>query len=140
MACIRKRRGKYVVDYRDGVGIRRWITCNTKREADVVLGEKLQESRQPTRSALDPNVTVEVYADRWLAQIAATIKPRTLESYRSTLRRYLLPTFGSMKVRHLHKGRVKTFLVAQLGRGFSRDTVRIMHATLRTMLNAAVDD
>jgi len=26
MACIRKRRGKYVVDYRDDVGARRWVT------------------------------------------------------------------------------------------------------------------
>lgn len=32
MACIRKRRGKCVVDYRDGAGIRRWKTYETKRE------------------------------------------------------------------------------------------------------------
>lgn len=31
MACIRKRRGKWVVDYRDGAGVRRWVTCETRR-------------------------------------------------------------------------------------------------------------
>ena len=33
MACVRKRRGKWVVDYRDGAGIRRWVTCETRRDA-----------------------------------------------------------------------------------------------------------
>ena len=30
MACIAKRRGKYIVDYRDPLGVRRSITCETK--------------------------------------------------------------------------------------------------------------
>ncbi len=140
MACIRKRRRKWVVDYRDGAGVRRWVTCETKREAEAVLSEKLQESRQPIRPVVDSNLTVRDYATRWLNLILAIVKPRTLESYSATLRRYLLPAFGDTKVRLLHKGRVKAFLAAKLGEGFSRDSVRIMHATLRAMLNAAVDD
>ena len=34
MACIRKRRGKYVVDYRDNLGVRRWITHDTRKDAE----------------------------------------------------------------------------------------------------------
>jgi integrase len=140
MACIRRRRDKWVVDYRDGAANRRWVTCETKREADAVLAEKLQESRQPTRPAVDPRITIASYSERWLTLLAASVKARTLESYNSTLRRYLLPAFGATKVRQLAKGQVKTFLAAKLTTGFARDTVRIMHATLRAMLNAAVDD
>jgi len=58
MACIRKRRGKYVVDYRDGAGIRRWVTCATRREAQVVLLDKAHAARQRTRPVVDPNMTL----------------------------------------------------------------------------------
>ncbi len=140
MACIRKRRQKWVVDYRDSAGARRWVTCQTRREAEAVLASKLQESRQPTRPAVDADITIAQYADHWLTIIAGSIKPRTMESYRATLRRYVLPVFGSVKVRQLQKGRVKLFLSGQLRVGFAKNTTRIMHATLRAMLNAAVDD
>jgi hypothetical protein len=64
MACIRKRRGKYIVDYRDGAGVRRWITCETRRQAEDVLTERLRVSRQPIRPAVDTNITVAEYAER----------------------------------------------------------------------------
>ena len=35
MACVRKRRGKYVVDWRDGTGRRRWTTFYRKRDARI---------------------------------------------------------------------------------------------------------
>ncbi len=46
MACIRKRREKWVVDYRDGAGARRWVTCETREAANAVLSEKIRESRR----------------------------------------------------------------------------------------------
>lgn len=33
MACVRRRRGKYVVDWRDGVGVRHWRSFDRKRDA-----------------------------------------------------------------------------------------------------------
>ena len=72
MACIRKRRGKYVVDYRDGAGIRRWVTCETRGEAETVLVDKSREARQPTRPVVDPNITMSAYVERWLREIAVT--------------------------------------------------------------------
>jgi integrase len=140
MACIKKRRGRWVVDYRDSAGSRRWVTCRTRDEAKTVLRDKLVESSQSIRPAVDPNITVSDYAKRWLKLAEVTLKPRTLESYTATLRRYLLPAFEKTKVRQLARGRVKVFLAEKLGSGFARNTVRIMHATLRAMLNAAVDD
>ena len=157
MACIRKRRGKYVVDYRDGAGIRRWVTCDTRREAETVLLDKAREARQPTRPVVDPNITMSAYAERWLQEIAVTIKPKTQKSYGSALRLHILPALGSTKVRMLQKGRIKSFLVERLRQGkvrtiaegevtkevrlpLARDSVRIIHATLRALLNAAVDD
>jgi integrase len=44
------------------------------------------------------------------------------------------------KVRQLDRGRTKELLVEKLGSGLAFDSVRLIHATLRAMLNAAVDD
>jgi hypothetical protein len=52
--CIRKRRGKYVVDYRDAFGRRRWVTCDTRRESERVLSERL---RTPSAGPPSPRST-----------------------------------------------------------------------------------
>lgn len=140
MACIRKRRGKYVVDYRDSTGRRRWITCETKRDADEVLSAKIRENRQLTRPAADADVTVAQCAARWIATIASSLKPRTVESYQQCLRLYIEPRFGTTKIRKLHRGLIKEFLAQHLSSGLAPNTVRIIHATLRAMLNEAVED
>jgi hypothetical protein len=55
------------------------------------------------------------------------------------LRVHIIPTLGSTKVRQLSKGYVKTFLAEKLKSGLSRNTVRI-HATVRGLMNSAIDD
>ena len=45
MACVRKRRGKWVVDFRDQHGKRHWETYRTKKEADDALAERHQDVR-----------------------------------------------------------------------------------------------
>jgi hypothetical protein len=75
VACIKKRRGRWVVDYRDATGVRRWITCRTRDEAKDVLRDKLFESTQPTRPAVNPRITVSEYFGRWLKLAEATTKP-----------------------------------------------------------------
>ena len=140
MACIRKRRGRYVVDYRDALGVRRWVTCDTRKEADEQLSKAVHESRQAARPLVDPNLTLDAYADRWLELIAPTLKPRSLEGYREKLRNHIRPALGPVRVRQLHRGTLKAFLSGKLASGLSVDSVRLIHATLRAMLSAAVED
>ena len=87
MASIRRRRRAkgdvWVVDYRDGAGVRRWSTFRTRREAEDALARIIPESRQATPPVVDRDITLEAYATLWLAQLATEIKPRTLSSYRS---------------------------------------------------------
>jgi len=140
MACVRRRRGRWVVDYRDTSGQRRWVTCSTKREAEKVLAEKLREAGQPTKAVVEMNITVADYAVRWLSLLENNVKPRTLRSYEENLRIHLLPLFGGAKLRLLARGRIKSFLVDKQKERLSRNTVRLIHATLRAMLNYAIDD
>jgi hypothetical protein len=77
MVCIRKWRGKWVVDYRDSGGVRRWVTCRGKRHAERVVAAKIRESRQCEVTAVVPKIKVRDIAKRLLAQIFASTKLRT---------------------------------------------------------------
>jgi integrase len=141
MACIRKRRGKYVVDFRDVAGIRRWTTCETRKQAEAVLSEKLQASRQHTIPTVDPKITVATYAaERWLPLVKTSAKPRTVETYEGVLRRHLLPTFGSVPVARLHRAQLKHFLATKLASGMGREYVKLVLSVFHILLAAAQDD
>ncbi len=45
-----------------------------------------------------------------------------------------------MKIRNLAKGHLKMLLAGKLDSGLARNSVRIIHATLRASLHAAIDD
>ena len=49
-----------------------------------------------------------------------------------------MPVFGDIRIRELQRGRIKAFLAYRLQER-ANNTVRLMHATLRVILNAAVD-
>ncbi len=105
----------------------------------------LPETRQATKPVVDPNITTKDYSQRWLVMLDAavaggTLKTRTRQSYKQNLDLHILPTLGSLKVRQLQKGRIKTLLAEKLSGGLARNSVRIIHATFRALLNASVDD
>src|SRR5258708_23555731 len=139
MACIRQRRGRWVFDYRDATGRRRWEAFATKHEAEDALAAALPASRQHLSPTVDPNATVKDYSERWLV-LCAGLKPKTLESYRGKLDNHILPTFGTLPIRRLHRSAIKTLLAEKRAAGLSVDSVRLIHCALRGMLNAAVDE
>ena len=60
----RGKPGRWVVDYRDGFGRRRWRVCRTKQEAEAVYAEVIRQARQPARPLVHPDLTVAAYATR----------------------------------------------------------------------------
>ncbi len=139
MACIRERRGRWVLDYRDASGMRRWETYRTKREAEDALAAALPATRQIRVPSVDPSVTVQAYAERWL-KLCANLKPATIRSYSDKLECHILPALGTIKLRRLARTAIKDLLAEKRATSLSFDSVRLIHATLRAMLNAAVDD
>jgi integrase len=51
-----------------------------------------------------------------------------------------VPVFGRLRLDQLERGTIKRFLAGKLNEGLTRNSVRIIHATLRGMLNHAIDD
>src|SRR5207253_1690444 len=112
MASIRRRKDRksgWIVDCRDVPGGRR-LTVATREEAELLRAKMIQESQQAMPSVQDRDIILDAYADRWLDQIASSVEPRTLASYRENLRLHIRPIFGDMKVRALHRGHIKALL------------------------------
>ena len=140
MACVRKRRGKYVVDWRDGAGVRHWKSFDRKGDADSYRDKVGPEARQRLAPAIPATITVENYADHWTLLIGQTVKRRTLARYKEILRLHLLPPFGKVRVHQMDRGRIKLFLSEKLNAGLEKRTVRNIQSVLRAMLNAAIED
>ena len=144
MANIRKRRGprhtRWTVDYRDAGGRRRRLTATSRAEAEDLLADKIRESRQPGAFSADREITVRDYHDRWVRVVAHEIKPRTLMGYRQQFRLHILPALGRVRIRELHRGTIKTFLIDKRASGLGKNSVRLIRAALSAMLSSAVDD
>src|SRR5262245_49776732 len=134
MANIWKRKDRrWTVDYRDAWGQRRRLSASSREEAEQLLANKVRESSQAARPVRDADITVEVYAKKWLDQVSTSIAPRTLQNYRQQLRVHVLPAFGRMKLRSLHRGHIKELLREKRDQGLSKNSVRHIRATCSVM-------
>ncbi len=140
MACVRKRRGKYVVDWRDGAAVRHWKTFDRKTDADTFRDKVGPEARHRLNPTVPTNITVEAYADHWKKLIGHSVKPRTLARYDEILAQHIFPRFGTVPVQNLDRGRIKILLADKLNAGLEKRRVRKIQAVLRAMLNAAIED
>jgi hypothetical protein len=140
MACVRKRRGKYVVDWRDGAGVRRWKTFGKKTEADAHRDKVGPEARQRLTPLVPATSAMQEYAVHWKRLIAQSVKPRTLARYDEILTQHILPRFGDLRVQDMDRARIKLLLTEKLEVGLEKRTVRNIQAVLRTMLNSAIEE
>jgi len=92
MACVVKRRGRWVVDFRDQAGKRRWETYDTRKEADDALAKRIAEVKGSTYCAARDLPTFETIATDWLAGMRDRAKS-TIKFYTQQINDHLLPAF-----------------------------------------------
>lgn len=155
--AVKFRRGAWYSDFYDAHGTRRQLRFRTKAEAEVAEARGRLEAQQKIVPVVDPGITFEAYAKRWLAECPARdVKPRTIERCESALRLHLLPRLGRYKVRAITRPLVKAALSAKLlddeasqqglrrqkrvARPLARGTVRHLLAVLMAVMSAAVED
>ncbi len=83
----------------------------------------------------------------WCRRIASEVEPRTARSYEETWSRYVKPALGSLKIRAIHRGHVKRLLAdvkavlaTKQKTGLSKNSKRLIRATLSRILSDAQDD
>src|SRR5215471_11340873 len=65
MACVRKRRRKWVADYRDHNGKRRWETFETRKEAEQVLAKHVTALKDGRYTPANDKRTVRDAFESW---------------------------------------------------------------------------
>lgn len=141
MGYVVKRRGNYRARYRDPLGRVRSQTFAREgdaerflreMEADVVRGEWLDPR--------DADTPLAEWADEFL-RLARRLAPTTRETYERDLSRYVLPRFGAYRLGQLLAAadEIENWLNDEIDQGVAPNSVRRHFATLRRVLQVAVD-
>jgi integrase len=111
MACVRKRRGKYVLDFYDQSGERHWETVGTnKKEADELLAQRLIDiGKGRYITPKDRKIAFKEFAEKWLEGRGGKIRPSTIAQYDDHVRKHLLPFFGAVKVSEINVALVEAY-------------------------------
>jgi len=137
----RRRRAKvWVVDWTDREGKRHQPQFETKEaaEAEEERIRKTLRALHGRAPELPEDTTWAGLFERVMGGERGDLKPRTLETYREIDAQHLRPVFGATVVRELTRLQLLEFLRARLTR-YSRNTVRLMYATVHVVLAEGVE-
>ena len=96
---VRKREdgrweGRIVVGHKDnGDSIFRYIYADTQKELTAKLRQNI-DAYQGVELTEDSRMTLAEWLDRWLEQMALTLRPGTLKRYRGDMDRHVKPRLG----------------------------------------------
>jgi len=140
MACISKRRGKWVLDFYDHQGKRRVQTVDgTRKDAERLLAKRIQEIGRGDYQAEREQMLFQELAQAYtVGHIAVNIRENTRRDYERNIRLYLLPYFSGVKVRSITPEMVEAFRTRSLENGVGRRTVNKCHTLLSAILRYAM--
>ena len=146
----RKDRDCWVADYRDENGSRRRLTARTRKEAETLLHDKIQEAREAEKpECANPDITLGEYVETWLEDQEDALETHTTRSYKHLLHGHILPKLGRLKVREIKRSHIKGLLDGKRRDGYlkdgkklryARNTLRLMRSSLASVLTDALDD
>ena len=141
MACVRKRRGKWVIDFYDQFGKRHWETAGTnKKQAENKLAQRLLEVDKENYKPENKAKTFSEVAEVWYqTQVLPNKRHKTANYYRNILDNHLLPHFANIKiVRLTDVGLIERYMAKRLVEGVSKVTINKTITTLGTVMRYAV--
>ena len=146
---VRKREdgrweGRIVVGHKEnGDSIFRYVYADTQKELTGKLRQHI-DLYQGVDLTEQSRMTLGEWLDRWLEDIAGTIRPNTMTRYQGTVDRHIKPYLGDKPISQV-KGKDIQRLYETLakrgnrntGEGLSSGTVRGIHSMLHEALGAA---
>lgn len=141
MASFRKRNDKweYRIRYKEMGKFKETSKggFKTKKEAQLAAA-KIEEKIANGVNMQDNNITFHDYMYEWLDTYKkGNISPRTYYAYHKNIRKYILPEFGSTKIKDLTRVRYQQFINKLLIK-LHKQTVNVIHATIHGALNIAM--
>ena len=150
---VRKREdgrweGRIVIGHKaNGDSIFRYIYADTQKELTAKLRQNI-DIYQGIDLTEQSRMTLSEWLDQWLAQMAATLRPSTLEHYRKDLANHVIPYLGTKLLTQVTATDLRKLydVLKRNGRvnrhpgqshGLSSTTVRGIHTTLHHALKVA---
>lgn len=132
----KRRKTKLIGTEEEAEEVKLELEWALRREGISAL-DTLTPKKEPIEAIIP---AVKEYAEKWLGEIKKTdLKLSTLNSYESNLRYHLLPAFGHLRLDEITYSELKDFILRKIEK-YTKDSVRLMVATLRVMLNEAMED
>lgn len=140
MACVRKRRGKWVLDYRDQHGKRHWETTElNKKGAELLLAERLQEVGRGEYQEKREEKTFEELIEAYnVAHLSTNVRDTTRLDYQSCIKCHLLPYFTGWKIRAITPAVVEAYRGKLLEQGVGRRTINKSLTLMGSMFRYAL--
>ena len=111
----------------------------SKSEARTLLANCLRSRNLKQKRPLTTITFEQFVREKWEPLTLTTTKPSTARYYRFQLHRYLLPTFGPLRLRDLDGESLQAFLSGKKQQGFSSSTLHGLRTTLSKILRQAVE-
>jgi len=138
MAKVSKRRGKWVADFRDQQGRRRWITCTTRKEAEAALSKALTHVREGEYQSKRDAVKFEALAQSFLENAKTSVRCSTATDYESTINSHLIPNFKGIRVRDISLRIIEQFRSDLLERLRANERARLAKVENREQIAEAI--
>jgi len=140
MACIAKRRNRYVIDFYDNHGKRRWKTLpkgSTKKKAK----EELRNIEDQIRKGIyvpDKKIPIfDMVAKDWLEQKKHNVRDSTLTMYKGHLRHHF-SNINQLKINRINISTVEKFISLRQENGMNLTSLRKLIVTFNQVMNYAV--
>jgi integrase len=99
-----------------------------------------QDAKEPAPKPVLVFPTVREYHKKWLAELEKTdVKRSTKELYTYLMSKHVVPAFGKDRIDTIDYTKLKVWVIEQSEK-YAKDTIRLMVATLRVMLQEAVNE
>jgi integrase len=131
-------REKWLVDYRDGEGKRRFKTFDKKKDADEYAARSRVEVIDGNHVADSASVTVKEAGELWLKSAQANnLEWTTIQQYRQHLNLHIVPFIGATKLSKLTAPVVRSFTDKLLENGRSPTLTKYIKRSLGSLLAEA---
>lgn len=140
MACVRYRRGRWVIDFYDQDGERRWYTMpkgSSRKDANIKKGELEKDVQRKTYIAPKDLPLFSTVADDWLTS-KISIRDNTKRGYKGHIKKHLKPFFGNLNINQITFAVVEKYVAAAGKKGVSPATLRKILTTLSGIMAYAM--
>jgi integrase len=136
MACVKRRRNRWVVDFRDQDGTRRWQSYKTRDEADTALSKLTPAVREGTYRPPAELPALATVARDWFATKAGH-RVSSQAGWQVHLDAHILPALGTRRIDQIGVADVDAFREDRRATGLAPQTVNKLLTTLAAVFTFA---